>query len=161
MKIRKNLVSNSSSSSFIVISDGKHEQEISVEEGVFVIGEYGEHEFGWQEERYSDVYSKINFCYIQAKEIDNKDYMNMLEEVLKEKFPEINTLVSVLGGWDSEDETIEHPVFGSVMKMKCSYIDHQSSACEDQNLEMFESKEILKNFLFNRSSYIQNDNDNH
>lgn len=85
----------------------------------------------------------------------------MLEKVLKEKFPDIQTILPVLGDWKCENKTVEHPVWGNEIYMKYGYIDHSSSACEDQNLEMFETEENLKNFLFNNSSYIQNDNDNH
>lgn len=41
------------------------------------------------------------------------------------------------------------------------YIDHQSSAAEDRNTEIFDDKETLAQFLFDGDSYIHLDNDNH
>lgn len=161
MKTRNFFVSNSSSSSFIVISEGPQDAKLRIEDNVFVLGEYGETEFGWQVKKYNDIYTKINFCYLQAQESDNQDYKNMLEKVLKEKFPDIQTILPVLGDWKCENKTVEHPVWGNEIQMRYGYIDHQSSAYEGQNIEMFVSEENLKNFLFNDSSYIQNDNDNY
>jgi len=40
------------------------------------------------------------------------------------------------------------------------YIDHQSSATEGMNTEIFDSEDQLKNFLFSSNSYIQGGNDN-
>ena len=40
------------------------------------------------------------------------------------------------------------------------HIDHGSSAYEDENLEMFESQEAMKDFLFNDGSELHNQNDN-
>ena len=163
MKIRNSFVSNSSSSSFIIISsDGCTTQNIRTSDGVFILGEYGEVEFGWQTEKYDDMYSKINFCYIQAKQINNQNYLDMLEKELKEQFPEINTILPIISDdWKCEDTKISHPVDYSDIQLRYGYIDHQSSSIESQNLNMFDSEESLKNFLFNSSSYIQNDNDNH
>lgn len=161
MKTRNFFVSNSSSSSFIVISKGLQDAKLKIDDNVFVLGEFGETEFGWQVKKYSDIYSKINFCYLQAQESDNQEYKNMLEKVLKEKFPDIHTILPILGDWKCENKTVEHPVWGNEIEIRCGYIDHQSSAYEGQNIEMFVSEDNLKNFLFNDSSYIQNDNDNH
>lgn len=161
MKTRKGFVSNSSSSSFIVISEGPQDAKLRIDDNVFILGEFGEIEFGWQVRKYNDICSKINFCYLQARESDNQDYKDMLEKVLKEKFPDIHTILPILGDWNCDEKTIEHPVWGNDIQMRYGYIDHQSSAYEGQNIEMFESEDKLKNFLFNNSSYIQNDNDNY
>jgi len=152
---------NSSSSSFIVISKGPQDAKLKIDDNVFVLGEFGETEFGWQVQKYNDIYTKINFCYLQARELNNQDYLDMLEKVLNEKFSDIHSILPILGDYKDEGKVVEHPVWGNDLELKYGYIDHQSSACEGQNIEMFESEENLKNFLFNDSSYIQNDNDNH
>lgn len=41
-----------------------------------------------------------------------------------------------------------------------AYIDHQSSAKGGRNIEMFESVNKLRKFIFARDSLIQTDNDN-
>lgn len=46
------------------------------------------------------------------------------------------------------------------MNNKVAYIDHGSNASESENDEMFHSKEVLKRFLFDSGSYIHNNNDN-
>jgi len=73
-------------------------------------------------------------------------YMDMLVDTLKNELrcsDVINKLT--LDDWDSENH---------------SYIDHQSSASEGQNIEMFESEISLFNFLFSSDSSIQTGNDN-
>ena len=45
--------------------------------------------------------------------------------------------------------------------MEWGYIDHQSSASEGENTEIFESEDTLKHFLFGKGSCIVLDNDNH
>jgi hypothetical protein len=146
MKIRNGFVSNSSSSSFIIISNGNIEQ-INLPE-FYIIGQLGETEFGWQINKYNGFDSKVNFCYLQCMETCNKNYKDMLYKVIKD-----NTNVKEIESIIVEDYNDNDKVWG--------YIDHQSSGCEGKNLEMFKSEETLKNFLFNPSSYIHTDNDNH
>lgn len=148
MKIRNGFVSNSSSSSFICVVNSnnkvipeKHELFIDNE---YKIGEHntGEYQFGWQTSVYNDVISKINFSYIQAKILEekgNSEPIKMLEELLTDIY-KIDKIK-----WTNID---------------AFYIDHASSAEEDRNCEMFESKESLMNFIFDSGSYIDNDNDN-
>lgn len=165
MKIRNSFISNSSSSSFIVI-DSKINPNLNlfIDDGIFILGEHGEYEFGWQVEDYSDLNSKINFCYLQAKYVQerstNNDHIEMLYKVLKDYFPQIKEIIPILIIWSDEIEIVEHPIYGD-LRTKEGYIDHQSSATENQNLEMFESEDNLRLFLFGVESYIKNDNDNH
>lgn len=141
MKKRITFISNSSSSSFIVISDYELDQ-LNEDVSLLVPTNKGEYEFGWQQRRYNDFYSKLNFCVLQCLEIWNtngEEWFEMLKEVVKDKL-NLNLELD---------------------KHTTGYIDHQSSASEGSNTEMFYSKHDLAQFLFSSYSYIENDNDNH
>lgn len=148
MKVRTCFVSNSSSSSFIVIGDSveqtfeSYNGDLRRTDTIIIGRKIGETEFGWGPEKIKDAGSKINFAYLQATY--NLEHMEMLMSVLREYFDEIG--IELSSDYNSN-------YFG--------YIDHQSSACEGENLEMFESEGTLIRFLFNKGSYIQLDNDNH
>lgn len=161
MKIRKGFISNSSSSSFIVISDkGKFELKDSFVGKVFNdSARLGNCEFGWENVKYDDPYSKINYAFLQSYYGKRKDWLKMLEDVIKEHTgaSKVSFDISPDGYegfvWNKAEHSDEESVWG--------YIDHQSCVDEDDSMAyMFESKEILKNFLFNSESHIQNGNDN-
>jgi hypothetical protein len=146
VKCRVGFVTNSSSSSFIVINATKgYETLPAYTDGVYRVGFLGETEFGWMPRNIHDIDSRINFAYLQALTVDNKEWVKMLEEVIKEnsEVKEINFLLT--DDWNS-------PSYG--------YIDHQSCASEGENTEMFTSKDTLKDFIFGEGSYIHTDNDN-
>ena len=178
---RNDFVSNSSSSSFIVINKNN---DIKIydynNETVSVPCTDGCYQFGWQFEKYDDFWSKLNFCAIQiielkqsyeyAKEISEKqnksDYdigwlkyyghkildnnkfdklTDMLKKVCKEQF-NLNIEIQFDAG-----------LMGSSID---AYIDHQSSASEGANMEMFDSENDLIYFLASTKSYIKTGNDN-
>lgn len=144
MKIRNGFVSNSSSSSFIVISSDYNELLPSIPEVLTFSHSMrcGSYEFGWEEYAHNDFYSKFNFCVIQASYIPEKflEYWFMLENVMK-----------------SIGVTIEYDV---EVENTYAYIDHQSASYEGMNMEMFEDEQTLHDFLFGNNSYIQTGNDN-
>lgn len=155
MKIRKYFVSNSSSSSFIVIGTGNNKINKNLLDKFFtdsiliVDDNFGETQFGWQNEKYSDIGSRINFAYIQAKYVEKQhpDWLKMLEKVIKN-----NTNVKEIR-WELRFDYVRGGKNYSV-------IDHQSASYEDENIGMYENEEELTNFIFDESSYIQCGNDN-
>lgn len=142
MKYRQGFVSNSSSSSFIVIGDGSVSiRSLPVD---FIIGEEGHCEFGWDVDEWYDFESKLNFAYLQSTH--NYQWRQMLLKVLRDRGAvNISCCLSEDYGRDGK---------------KWAYIDHQSAACEGMNTEMFDSEEELIKFLFCPQSYIQGGNDN-
>lgn len=149
MKIRSSYVANSSSSSFIVIGNTGTYNNLKIDNNTLIIdGKFGNCEFGWGVEDYYDIYSRINFVYLQALAINNQEWIDMIEKVIKDN----SSVTEII--WNITDEYSE--------KVKTwGYIDHQSSSCEGENIEMFKSYESLTSFIFDTGSYIHTDNDNH
>lgn len=152
MKIRNGFVSNSSSSSFIVFNNNTYAKlhdeinTIDISSALKVpetLG--GETEFGWEKVKHEDIGSKINFAYIQAL-VMGQEYIDMLERVLIEEFKVPSIEFNITEDMDGEGQW--------------GYIDHQSSASEGENTEIFDNEAMLKNFLFTVGSYIQGGNDN-
>lgn len=168
MKYRYGFVSNSSSSSYIVISKGTAKQKDIPEKAFNEKGElpipndFGNYSFGWDTKWYGSTLDRINFAFCQLmylcdenfppKEGEAYELFLMFEEVLKE---EGITPKYIILKKDAKEEG----------QWLCAmdydfYIDHQSSAIEGVNIEMFDSKESLHDFLFNEGSGIQGGNDN-
>lgn len=154
MKIRNGFVSNSSSSSFIIIGSGNYEIPIGYDGEDFVIDhKLGKHQYGWEDEVSRSFGSKVCFAYIQALYLDygmcidilNTKHLDMLDKVLYENLNCSNIILKL--SISSDDNN-------------WSYIDHQSAATDGENIEMFNSEDLLFDFLFSRDSYIQTGNDN-
>jgi len=156
MKIRNGFVSNSSSSSYVVINKSnlndieKFKYLASWYDVVNIPLENGEKEFGWDVVQYTDE-SKINFAYLQAMYADRPDWANMITKLLKENLGIEHISIDI--AWCNSK-------YGYIKLPDCGYIDHQSNAAENTNTEIFDSEENLKYFLFCDESYIQGDNDN-
>lgn len=164
MKIRNSFVSNSSSSSFIVIGTGRLSIPEHNRNDLNVPWDFGgETEFGWGPTTHYDFGSRLNFAYLQTQYINRNgdpllqkalehteghanSWLNMLEIVLRK-----NMSVTKIN-WDLSLD-YEDTGYG--------YIDHQSCAAEGSNTEMFDSIEELERFLFAEDSMIEEDNDNH
>ena len=142
MKIREGFVSNSSSSSFVGIGTSGEKQEINLEEDStwYIIGEQGETEFGWGPYKIKDIHSRINFAYIQATAIEHQGWQDMLEEVLRENL-NLRIDCCITSDWSKSASSNS-----SKYVKEYGYIDHQSSATEGENIEIFDSKENLYNF---------------
>lgn len=142
MKCRIGFVSNSSSSSFVVIGntgDESWQLKHNIQDGNLDLGHEGEVEFGWGPDVITDMDSRINFAFIQAEY--NTEWMKMLEDVIKHEVG-CETIT-----WNVND--------------RYAYIDHQSSAGEGSNTEIFDDEDTLRRFLFCDDSSIHLDNDNH
>lgn len=158
MKIRNDFVSNSSSSSFIVIADivGKTE-DLSVynEDGDFIVPNenIGKNQFGWEFETTSDFFSKLNFCAMQCFYSDGHcdEWFDMLKRVVKDNYKLNIKMVDPIY-YDAEKKYKDLP--------DNMYIDHQSASSEGQNIKMFTNEDTLLRFLSNTDSRIEGGNDN-
>jgi hypothetical protein len=141
MKTRLSFVSNSSSSSFIIISDRKPFEDLSryYNTNLIIDSNFGWYEFGWKQDEYYDFGTKAIFARLQADYVHNKKWIKMLNEVI------ITELKLKSLSWNLID----------------AYIDHQSASYEGKNTEMFENRQQLSNFLFSPCSSIRTDNDNY
>lgn len=161
MKVRSGFVSNSSSSSFVVIGqrqDGmmnKNRVRVALgledDDSLLVIDENsGECEFGWNPDIHSFAGDRVIFAYLQTRYAKSDEWYNLLEDVIKEcaGVTEIQWRFRKYEDFDSD--CFIH-----------AYIDHQSNATEGMNTEIFDSRDALTRFLFNDDSYIQTDNDNY
>lgn len=160
MKIRKGFISNSSSSSFVIVCDDKeyfnvtslqylgNKEVLNIPEDLH--NPY--YQFGWEWNCYSRFEEKVCWAILQAQFMEeyvpvltkdcNKPYHKLIFEVVNRIFgvEEIDIEININSG---------------------AWIDHSSCAYEDSSqLEIFESFDTLTQFLFNTKSYISTGNDN-
>lgn len=75
-------------------------------------------------------------------------WLEMLENVLKRRSGANEIVWKITTSYDDQSS------------LTWGYIDHQSSAVEGENTEIFESEETLERFLFGPQSRIELNNDN-
>lgn len=148
MKVRKGFVSNSSSSSFVVIDfNGPLDSENCAigEEWNCRHLEYGQTEFDWDVADLYDTHTKINFAYLQALYADNDEWEEMIGRVISEHTGAVNAY----SGFFMND-------WGGVIN---GSVDHQSVG--GKNTAIFADETTLKHFLFGSASFVHTDNDNY
>lgn len=141
-KIREGVFeTNSSSTHSISIASGKCKMidTIFPDENGDIVLNGGQ--FGWEIREYNNAITKANYCAID--QFDNLDRIKMLSEVILEQTGAKRLILDFTNNYKDKNY---------------SYIDHQS---EGTSNEAFESKEILRNFIFNPESVLYTDNDNH
>lgn len=161
-KYRFGFVSNSSSSSFVVIHDNPlldfvhGDKEISYpthwKDRTIEIGpdnedfKYCKTSFQWENEKTYNTLSKIAWATLQAYYAKNNEYFEMIRQAIIDVTEATDVVFNLdkINDWNSDWN-----------------IDHQSTIPEDKEQEIiFKDLDTLKKFLFHTRSYIQGGNDN-
>ena len=181
MKIRNDFVSNSSSSSYIVIAnDGLTtclDEYVNNNPTDHWYSEYqfpsktSDYQFGWENCMYTGIVSKLNFIGIQVLTLIKwklndklKDRSRLADEHLSRLDEYIDRIRRVLKGLNINARLsanlLRYHIDGNYFSIEDAYIDHKSAVDEGQNMEMLDSDKALTNFLKYDDSYIQGGNDN-
>lgn len=114
-------------------------------------------EFGWEIEKYTSFIDKAIYAFTYAiycfDSLKSTYELELLNEVLEDYLQ-----ITILYMDDLGDTYLLDEILDGDGQFYYGYIDHQS---RDDVSEIFESKEVLENFLFCEDSYFETDNDNH
>lgn len=152
MKIRKGFVSNSSSSSFICISNKGEEKRPILRGGVLSIPRNRYSETDFSSGKYDRFDDKLNFLYLQILQRDDNKYyqefLNFLKSVFERDVPNLKIKENLyLDFIDFIDEDGFTTFSGSI---------GNGAAFEDKDFDLiFESAQTLHDFLFNSGSYVE------
>lgn len=148
MKIRSDFVTNSSSSSYIVLFKEANDLEDikkSLSGKIIVLGKKGTIVFTRSYKKSTDFYSKLNFIGLTAMYLQEEDYLkNFMKKTL--------------------DCDIDFTKLEKMQEDFKAFIDHQSipskwSNGEDESYTMFHNEKMLKQFLFSDRSFLIMDSD--
>jgi hypothetical protein len=144
INIRSKVFETNSSSTHSIsissVSDGILDTILPNSKGVIILTGG---QFGWEVEEYNDALTKANYCAVDCCEQSNDELKLFLIEVIKEHTGAKEVIFNMSNS-NFEDDNF-------------SYIDHQSVGTTKY---AFENKETLKQFIFNRNSWLYTDNDN-
>jgi hypothetical protein len=105
-------------------------------------------EYGWEWHRYYSVQGKLRYLLTQ---VTNGQVPDDIEELCQD-----NERVAML-----RDVVKEHTGCSIIVTHSSGHIDHQSAMGDGNNgVELFNSAEALKSFIFDPESYIETGNDN-
>ncbi len=145
IKIRQSVFeTNSSSTHSVSITSGTNKDLIAIpkvnDDGVV---EITTNDYGWENARYNSLYDKLSYAATFALNINPtyNEYKQMLVNVIKNI-----TGADKVKFLKNENSFYEY-----------GYIDHQSW---DKAQSIYNTEEILKQFLFNPKSYFTTGNDN-
>lgn len=163
--VRANLpeTNSSSSHSVVICTDPKYlvkpgDSEFNLtlrDDGVLYIKNRGE-DFGWEYERYNDPMEKL--WYVCGILFGNYSNNHKLRKLFKEMLMSYTGATDVIFEW--EENRKNHPEdydSDDYYSSDAPCIDHNSSDIFD---EIVESKETIKNFIFNNKSWLFLGNDN-
>lgn len=143
-QIRQNVFETNSSSTHS-ISIAKEDPELLLLDTTIIPDQDGlvelhGGEFGWEWCKYNDALTKANYCAVDV--LSNSKHLEMFIKVIKEQ---------------TGAEEIKILCSDDYNKSGYSYIDHQSEGISGK---AFESEATLKQFIFNKNSWLFTGNDN-
>jgi hypothetical protein len=102
-------------------------------------------EFGWEERQYNDAETKANYCAVDTMDARFMHHRALLIKVICEHTGAKGVSFDFTNDYENK-------------KFPQAYIDHQSCGTSHS---AFVTEASLKQFIFDRSSTLTTDNDNH